>query len=335
MPLLRIGVLGAAGIAPQAIIRPASRRDDVVIAAVASRSERSATAYARANAIPVAHVGYQALVDDESIELVYNALPPSEHARWSIAAMESGKHVLCEKPISMNAVEAKEMAVVAARTGRHLIEAFHDRYHPLSDYLVKIRQSGQLGQLLSLHAHFTVTIPFDPLSIRHDPALGGGALMDLGCYPVHWIRVFVGEEPEILTASYHPNAMGADETIESTLRFPSGAEATVLASMAPEQMFSASFVVKGTGGTLEVENPVLPHNGHSVRITTAGLLRTLTIGGDETYDYQLAAVVRAVTSGAALPTESADFIANMTAIDAIYRAAGLDRGTCRRSASRV
>ena len=323
--MLRIGVLGAAGIAPQAIIRPARRRDDVLIAAVASRSEHSAVAYARANAIPVAYVGYQALLDDESVELVYNALPPSEHARWSIAALESGKHVLCEKPISMNAVEAREMANVASRTGRHLIEAFHDRYHPLSDYLVEIRKSGELGQLLSIHARFAVTIPFDPSSIRHDPALGGGALMDLGCYPVHWIRVFVGEEPEVLTASYRPNAMGADESIEAALRFPSGTEATVLASMAPEQTFSASLVVKGARGTLEVDNPVLPHNGHSVRITIGGVLRTLTIGGDETYDYQLAAVVGAVTGGAPLPTESADFIANMTAIDAIYHAAGLDR----------
>lgn len=324
--MLRIGILGAAGIAPQAIIRPAGRRDDILITAVASRSKRSAIAFARVNAIPVAHTGYQALLDDDSIDLVYNALPPSEHARWSIAALESGKHVLCEKPIAMNAVEAQEMAGVAARTGRRLIEAFHDRYHPLSEYLLGVRASGELGQLLFVDASFRVTIPFDPTSIRHDPAVGGGALMDLGCYPVHWVRFFTGEEPEVVKASYHPNALGADETIEAALRLPSGLEATILASMAEKEPFAASLAVRGTRGTLEVDNPVLPHNGHSVRITTHGVPRTLTIGGAETYDYQLEAVVNAIRTGAPLPTESEDFVANMRTIDAIYRAAGLHRG---------
>ena len=325
MAVLRIGVLGAAGIAPQAIIRPASRRDDVVIAAVASRREPSAIAYGQANAIPVVYGSYQALLDDDSIELVYNALPPSEHARWSIAALESGKHVLCEKPIAMNSAEAEEMAIVAARTGRRLIEAFHDRYHPLSEYLLGIRESGKLGQLVSLDAAFTVAIPFDPTSIRHNPALGGGALMDLGCYPVHWVRFFAGEEPEVVKACYSPNAMGADETVEAALRFPSGVEARVLASMAEKETFSASLVVTGTRGRLEVDNPVLPHNGHSVRITTDAGPRTLTIGGAETYDYQLDAVVNAIGSGESLPTESGDFVANMKTIDAIYSAAGLHR----------
>jgi predicted dehydrogenase len=283
-------------------------------------------AYARANAIAVAYGGYQALLDDDSIELVYVALPPSEHARWSIAALERGKHVLCEKPISMNAVQAKEMASVAARAGRRLIEAFHDRYHPLSEYLLGVQTSGELGQLLSLDARFTAAIPFDRASIRHDPALGGGALMDLGCYPVHWVRFIAGEEPDVVAASYHPNAMGADETVEAALRFPSGVEATVLASMADKETFSATLVIKGTQGTLEVDNLVLPHNGHSVRITTGGVLRTLTIGGTETYDYQLNAVVDALAGGAPLPTESADFIGNMNTIDAIYRAIGLDHG---------
>jgi predicted dehydrogenase len=322
---MRIGVLGAAGIAPQAIIRPASRREDVVIAAVASRSEQSALGFARANQIEVAYGGYQTLLDDDSIDLVYIALPPSEHAQWSIAALESGKHVLCEKPVAMNAVQAEEMATVASRTGRRLIEAFHDRYHPLSDYLLRVQTSRELGQLLSLDACFTVAIPFDRASIRHDPALGGGALMDLGCYPVHWIRFIVGEEPKVVSACYRANAMGADETIEAILLFPSGVEATVSASMAENETFSATLVVKGTRGTLEVDNPVLPHNGHSVRITTDGVQRTLTIGGGETYDYQLDAVINALAGGGPLPTESADFVANMATIDAFYRAAGLHR----------
>lgn len=236
-----------------------------MIAAVASRSEQLAVAYGQVNAIPVAHGSYETLLDDDSIDLVYNALPPSEHARWSIGALESGKHVLCEKPIAMNAAEAEQMASVASRTGR-LIEAFHDGYHPSSEYLLGVRESGELGQLRWLDAAFTVAIPFDRASIRHDPALGGGALIGLGCYPVHWVRFPAGEEPE-------------------------------------------------------VDKPVLPHNGHSVRITTDGVLRTLTIGAAETHDYQLDAVVKGIVSGEPLPTE--DFVANMKTIDAINRVAGL------------
>lgn len=320
--MLRIGILGAAGIAPQAIIRPASRRDDVQIAAVASRTMASAVAYAQKHRIPVAYGSYDDLLADASIDLVYNALPPSEHARWSIAALEAGKHVLCEKPIAMNAAEADAMAAVALRTGGRLIEAFHDRYHPLHDYLLNLRSSGQLGEIESIDASFTAPNPFDPASIRHDPALGGGALMDLGCYPVHWVRFFVGEEPVVVSASASPNALGADETIEASLRFPSGVVARVFASMVATQPFAASLVITGSCGRVEVDNPVLPHNGHSVRATTDGVLRTFTIGGGETYDYQLDAVVGAILGGAGLPTEADDYVANMSVIDAIYAAAG-------------
>ncbi|WBM79998.1 Gfo/Idh/MocA family oxidoreductase [Cryobacterium breve] len=130
--MLRIGILGAAGIAPAAIIRPARRRTDVVIAAVASRRASAAAAYALEHGIERSYGDYRALLADPDIDLVYVALPPSEHAEWSIAALEAGKDVLCEKPFAMNATEAGRMRRVAAETGQRLIEAFHDRYHPLS-----------------------------------------------------------------------------------------------------------------------------------------------------------------------------------------------------------
>jgi predicted dehydrogenase len=323
--MLRIGILGAAGIAPQALIRPAARRDDVEVAAVASRRGAAAAAFAERHAIPVAYGAYEALLADDSIDLVYNALPPSEHARLSIAALEAGKDVLCEKPIAMNARQARRMADAAARTGRRLVEAFHDRYHPLTARVLQLLRDGTLGELHSIDGAFTVMIPFDPASIRHDPAVGGGALMDLGCYPVHWLRSLVGEEPEVVEASYRPNPMGVDETVQAVLRFPSGVQGRVLASMADDVVFDASIVARGTRGTLEVDNAVLPHNGHSVRLTIDGLLRTFTVGADETYDHQLDAVVAALADGAALPTEADDFVANMTTIDAIYDAAGLVR----------
>lgn len=319
--MLRIGILGAAGIAPQAMIRPARRRDDLAVVAVASRRPEAAGAYAAEHGIPTSYGTYEELLADESIDVIYNALPPSEHARWTIAALEAGKHVLCEKPAAMNPEQATDMVDAAQRSGRRLIEAFHDHHHPLTAYVVELLESGRLGTIEQIDASFTAPIPYDPVSIRHDPSAGGGALMDLGCYPIHWIRTIAGQEPEVTSASAVPNPLGADETIEAHLRFPSGATARVYASMAADS-FAASLVVRCTRGTIEVDNPVLPHLGHSVRTVIDGVAATQTVAGGETYDHQLDALVRAGEGGEDVATEGDDIIANAHVMDAIYRAAG-------------
>jgi predicted dehydrogenase len=127
--MIRVGLLGAAGIAPQAVIIPSRRRDDLAVVAVAARSLESARRYAATHGIERVYGTYEALLGQPDIDLVYVALPPSEHARWTIAAVQAGKHVLCEKPITMNADEAATVAAAADRAGRHVIEAFHDHYH--------------------------------------------------------------------------------------------------------------------------------------------------------------------------------------------------------------
>jgi predicted dehydrogenase len=324
--MLRIGVLGAARIAPQALLRPARRRDDLVVAAVAARRPGAAEAFAAEHGIPRAYGSYDELLADDEVDVVYNALPPSGHAPWSIAALEAGKHVLCEKPAAMNADEARAMVEASERTGRRLIEAFHDRYHPLFGYALGVRDRGVLGEIRSIEGAFDAVDPFDPASIQHDPATGGGALMDLGCYPVHWLRAFTGEEFEVVSAVGTVNPLGADLSIEAAVRFPSGIEGRVHATMASDHGDRAALVVRGTAGTLEIDNPVLPHNGHSVRLTAGGVGRTLTIGAGETYDYQLDALVAAVVRGESVPTEGDDLVGNMAAIDAIYRVAGWRRG---------
>ncbi len=329
--MLRIGILGAADIAPRALIVPAMRRDDVEIVAVAAREFGAAERFASAHRIPMAVESYERLIADPTIDAVYVALPPSEHARWSIRALEAGKHVLCEKPIAFDQSEAVLMAAAATSSGKRLVEAFHDRYHPLGQYLAQLRSSGVLGDILNIEAWFTASNPFAPTAIRHVPELGGGALMDLGTYPIHWVRSFTGEEPTVRQASFVPNPLGADESILSDLEFPSGATATISASMADDQVFGAGLKVIGTKGTIEVDNPVLPHSGHSVTITVDGLARVHTVAGYETYDYQLGAFVSGIETGAPLATESEDFVANMSAIDAVYEAAGVIRRHYRRS----
>lgn len=330
--MLRIGILGASGIAPAAVIRPAQRRDDVEILAVASRRQGSAAEYARLHSISRAYGSYEELLGDAEVDLVYNALPPSEHAEWSIRAMERGKNVLCEKPFAMNVVEAQKMRDTADRTGRRLIEAFHDRYHPLSLELDAIKASGWLGRIISIRAEFSASIPYDSGSIRHDPHIGGGALMDLGCYPVHWVRSFLREEPQVTSAKATLNALGADMSMEADLKFPSGTAATVFCSMDEGPVVQTVDVV-GSLGRLHVKGLVFPSYGHSIEESIARVTRVRTVQGTETYDHQLDAIVRGLKSGEPLLTEGTDSVRNMTVIDAIYEASGVRSTTTPATAS--
>lgn len=324
--MVRIGILGAAGIAPAAVIRPAARRTDVEILAVASRSAESARDFARSHRIDRFYGDYSALLADPEIDLVYNALPPSEHAKWSVAALEAGKHVLCEKPFAMNADEARQMLDAAQSTGYRLIEAFHDRYHPLSAELDAVKASGALGEIKTLRADFSSTNPFDPASLRHDPHLGGGSLMDLGCYPVHWVRALMGEEPTVVSARATLNPLGADLSVTADLQFPSGVKAQITSAMVEKPgHLNSSLEVVGTEGRLVVNNLVFPSKGHSITQSKDELDRIWTVRGLETYDHQLEAIIRALTSGDRLPTEGADSLSNMEIIDAIYTAAGIAR----------
>jgi len=320
--ILRIGVLGAAGIAPASVIRPARRRDDVAVVAVAARSAERAAAFARAHGIERSFGSYDALLADPEIDLVYVALPPVAHAPWSIAALRAGKHVLCEKPFALDADEARAMNDVAASTGMRLVEAFHDRYHPLSARVVELAR--QVGPVRDAVASFTAPVPFDPEELRHVPQLGGGALMDLGCYTVHWLRTLFGGEPTVTEATTRPNPLGVDESIDARLAFD-GATARLSASLAADLPFVASLEFEGDRGKVEVDNPIFPARGHSIRSWIDGIGRVETVAGQETYDHQLAAVVAALEDGRPLPTEGEDPVANMVAIDAIYAAADVDR----------
>jgi predicted dehydrogenase len=327
---MRIGILGAAGIAPAAIIRPVRRRGssavggDVTVAAVAARDEERAARYAAEHGIPAWYGGYQRLLDDPSIDLIYNALPPSRHADMSIAALEAGKDVLCEKPFAMNAAQARQMNDAARSSGRRIIEAFHDRYHPLQAAVIEILASGRLGPVRSMETNFSARIPFSADSLRHVPELGGGALMDLGCYAVHWLRTFAGQEPTVLSAEAELGPLGADDTIRAELEFPSGIRARVDTSMGDGPL-TQSLRVEGERGTLTVTGVVFPSGGHSIREEIDGLPSSRTVAGLETYDHQLAAVHEGLRSGARLPTEDADPVANMALIDAIYAKAGVTR----------
>lgn len=322
----RVGILGAALIAPTAIIQPARRRSDIAVHAIGARSGERAQAYAAAHEIPISYGSYEEVLEDPDVTLVYNALPPSQHVPWSIAALEAGKHVLCEKPIALNEAEARRLAQASDRSGLQVAEAFHDRYHPLFLYLLELKSTGKLGTITEVDVEVSIQMKFNPDSFRHDPRVGGGALMEFGCYPVRWLRDLVGEEPVVSEASAALNPLGGDARIEASLQFPGGARGRLLADGRSETPGVRSrIIVTGSRGKVMVDNPVSPHTGHSVQEWFDDGYEVRTIGGRASYDYQLDAILAAMRSGVPALTGPADFVSNMRLIDAIYAAAGIDR----------
>lgn len=323
--MIRIGILGAAKIAPKAVIVPASRRTDCKVVCVAARDGDKAKAYAGEHGIPEWEASYEALIARRDIDLIYNALPPHRHMDLTIAALEAGKAVLCEKPFAMNAREARAMTEAAARTGRPLVEAFHYRFHPMFADILRQVNEGAIGKLCAIRAEFSVAIKYRPGELRHDPALGGGALMDLGCYALHWARTVAGTEPEVKSASVRLSEHGVDLVTEASLEFPGGVKAKVRTSMMPGQRFKALLALQGSEGVLVARNPLHPSLGSSITIRRGLSIRRYSVEGQTTYDHQLAHMIDVMKTNAPPLTGGADAVANMALIDAVYAAAGVAR----------
>ncbi|MGH6872665.1 MAG: Gfo/Idh/MocA family protein [Rhizomicrobium sp.] len=321
--VIRVGILGAAKIAPAAMIVPAKDNPDFLVIAVAARDRMRAETYAREHGIPAALADYATLVNHPGVDLVYNPLPPALHVQWTVAALDAGKAVLCEKPFAMNAAEARTMVAAGERAGRPLIEAFHYRYHAVMRRAVEIARSGELGRLTDVEAMFQFPMPYREDELRWIAPVGGGALMDMGCYPLHALRSVIGSEPEVVSASCDIQH-GVDATAKAELRFPGGVRARMSCSMIPES-FAASLRLTGEEGTMEIVNFLAPQYGFSFKVTVDGQTREEKPEGPSTYAAQLAAVAAVLLDGATPLTGGADAIANMAAIDAIYAKAGYVR----------
>jgi predicted dehydrogenase len=324
---LRFGILGAAKIAPKALIQPAQEGPEATVDVVAARDPERASRFASEHGISRVARDYAAVIADPDVDVVYNPLPMHLHAEWTIEALRAGKDVLCEKPFAANAVEAERMVRVASETGRLLVEAFHYRYHPLFARVLEIVRSGQLGTLQHMEGGFKVAIK-DRTDLRHRYDTAGGATMDLGCYPLHWMRMVAGAEPRVLTARADQGARYVDVTMRADLAFPGGLTGHMVTSMADHETFNTYLRVEGENGTLLVTNPLAPHNGHDLELVVDGKKTNEKVDGFTTYRHQLLAFVDAVRTGKKLPTMGDDSINNMKLIDSVYRAAGLPvRGT--------
>ena len=319
---LRFGCLGAAKIAPAALIRPAREVDGVTVAAVAARDPKRARRFAAKHEIPTVHPSYDALLADPEIDAVYNPLPNGLHCEWTVRALEAGKHVLCEKPLASNAHEAQRMCDAAARSGRLLGEAFHWRYHPLATRVQEILQSGELGALVRVEAALCFPLPI-PGDIRWQYELAGGALMDAGCYPVSIVRFLAGTEPEVVAARAKVVKGTVDRAMEIDLRFPGQVTGLVRTSMFSARLLEIRASAFGENGELHVWNPIMPHLHHRLRVKTAAGERREKLPGEATYTLQLRAFRDWVAGGPPMATDGAHGVANMRVIDAAYAAAGL------------
>lgn len=320
---LRIGVLGAARIANEAIIDPANVVPRCRITAIAARDRSRAEAFAAEHNVPTVLDDYQSVIASDDIDLVYNPLPIHLHAEWTIKALEWGKHVLCEKPFAMNLEEARLMQLAADQNGKRLIEAFHYRYHPAFEICLEWLANDEIGELKEIHATFNVSIKDDGHEIRHRVETGGGAMMDLGCYPLQWALATTGETPSAIQATATLTPVGVDESMRAELTFPSGVVAHLEANMGPGVPFQAELKLIGTKGEIEFVNPLAPHNQHMLGWLRSSHGRTAKISPISTYTYQLGAVFNAIDTGEPLPTEGEMVLRQQAALDGIYEAAGL------------
>lgn len=317
---MRIGILGAARIASAALIQPARENGEVVVAAVAARDMSRAQAFAAKHGIARVHDSYEALIDDPDLDAVYNPLPIALHGRWTRVALAGGKHVLCEKPFTANAAEAREVAELAAKTERVVMEAFHYRYHPCSLRVDEIIASGELGQVKRVEGHWCFWMPKSSHN-RYNYALGGGALMDLGCYAVDMVRRFGGSTPEVVSAQAKLRGPEVDRVMTAELRFAGGHTGRIHCSMWSTDLPRLTVKVIGDRGQLRL-HPLIPFQRFSVRSGGGKRVENFT-AARSTYAHQLDAFAAAVLRGEPVRTTPEEAVENMTVIDAMYRAAGL------------
>ncbi|HEX5377266.1 MAG TPA: Gfo/Idh/MocA family oxidoreductase [Phenylobacterium sp.] len=318
--MLRIGLLGASRIAPIAVLEPAAGRDDVEVTAVAARDPHRAAEFARAHGIPHVAADYGDLIVRNDVDIVYNGLPPSAHLEWTLAALAAGKAVLCEKPFAMNAREAKIMVEAAQAAGLPLIEAFHYRFHNVMRRAEALVRSGALGTIHRAYGVFEVPIARTPDELRWRAELGGGGLMDLGCYPIHALRTLIGEEPQVREARGE-FVDGVDVRMTAALAFPSGARAEIACAMVTDTR-AARLTLGGSKGRLEILNFLAPQMGCRFTTVIDGKTVEQPVDGPTTYEAQLEHVVEVMREGAPALTGGADAVANMAVIDRIYALAG-------------
>jgi predicted dehydrogenase len=322
---VRWGILSTAAIAVNTVVPAMQQGDWSEVLAIASRDINKATKVAQRLGIPKAYGSYEELLADDEIEAIYNPLPNHLHVSWTISAAEAGKHVLCEKPIGLNMEEARQLLAVRDRTGVKIQEAFMVRTHPQWIGTRELIKSGRIGELRAVNGSFSY-FNRDPQNIRNKLEIGGGALLDIGCYPITMSRfIFAAEPRRVLGLIERDPEMGTDRLASAILDFPAGqATFTCSTQLVPYQRMQLC----GTRGRIEVE---IPFNAPADKPTRIFIHDGSDLGGNnpevkefaigDQYTIQGDLFSRAILEDGvqAIPLE--DAVKNMAVIDAIFRSA--------------
>src|ERR1044072_8139835 len=317
---VRWGILSTAKIALTKVMPAMQQSASCEIVAIASRDLAKAKAASDELNIPNAYGSYEELLEADSIEAVYNPLPNNLHVPWTVKTAEAGKHVLCEKPIALNAAEERTLIEVRNRTGVRIQEAFMVRTHPQWVETRRLIHAGRIGTLRSITGFFSYFNP-DPTNIRNHLELGGGALMDIGCYPINISRFVYDTEPRRVHGQIErDSSTGTDTLTSGVLDFPDGHSTfTCSTRLAPYQRMS----FHGTEGRIEV---LIPFNAPNDRPTQIILDdETIEIPICDQYEIQGTLFSQALRENTAQPIPLEDAINNMAVIDAVFRSAANGR----------
>jgi predicted dehydrogenase len=322
---IRWGILSTANIGVTKVIPAMQRSPWCEITAIASRDLANAKEAANKLNIPNAFGSYEELLADDSIEAVYNPLPNHLHVPWTMKAAEAGKHVLCEKPIALNAEEAKTLIDVRDRCGVRIQEAFMVRTHPQWLETRRLIRAGRIGTLRSITGFFSYNNP-DPANIRNQLEFGGGAMMDIGCYPINISRFVYDTEPRrVLGLIERDPVFGTDTFTTAILDFPNGHSTfTCSTRLAPYQRM----IFHGTDGRIEVLIPFNAPNDRPTQIVledgsdlTGASAKTIDIPVCDQFEIQGTLFSQAIREHRQQPIPLEDAISNMTVIDAVFRSA--------------
>jgi predicted dehydrogenase len=322
---LRWGVLGTADIALKKVIPAMQQGRYTSIAAIASRDLVKARKAAEALSIPTAYGSYEELLADPNIDAIYNPLPNQLHVPWTIKAAEAGKHVLCEKPLSLTAAEAKSLLAVRDRTGVKIGEAFMVNCHPQWLRLRELLDEGRIGEVRSITGFFSY-FNIDPNNIRNQVESGGGALMDIGCYLIHASRYAFAQEPTRVVALIDRDPeMRIDRLTSAILDFPRGHSVFTCST---QLVSTQRMQFLGTRGRIEIEIPfnAPPDRPTRLFIDTTGDLfgggtMTESFPVCDQYTLQGDAFSKAVLEDNDVPVPIEDAIKNMAVIEALFKSA--------------
>ena len=322
---VRWGVMGAAAIAVGVVIPEMQRSESCRLVALASRDGAKARAAADALGIPTAYGSYDDLLADPEIEAVYIPLPNHLHVPWSAKAAEAGKHVLCEKPLALNATQAETLIAVRERTGVLIQEAFVVRTHPQWLRARELVRAGRIGTMRAISAFFS-EVNDDPANIVNNPEYGGGGIYDLGCYPVMLARFLFEAEPvrACATTDIDPR-FGVDRLAACILEFEAGLASFVCST---QLVLHHSVQLYGTAGRIEVESPFNPAPDRPARILIddgsklAGASAVAeSVAAVEQYGLEFGLFSKAIREGGGQAVSLEDSVGNMRAIDALFRSA--------------